>query len=71
MPLSRTHWAYSNAASRIGSLVGGAVALAAPTVESEAAVAAKVTANPNALITDFAPRQPLSLRRDPTPRAWS
>ena len=49
MPLSRTHWAYSNAASRTGSRMGGSVALASPTVESTAAVAAQVTANADTL----------------------
>ena len=58
----------SNAAACTGPLVGGAVA---PTVADGPVAAAKVTANPEALTTDIAPRQTVSLRQDPTPRAWS
>ena len=49
-PLSRMHWANSNAASRSGSLDGGADAPAASTVATAAVAAAKITASRESLI---------------------
>jgi hypothetical protein len=50
IPLSRMHWANSNVASCAGSLEGGAVAPAAPTVANAAAVVANVAMSRELLI---------------------